>query len=96
MQAHFCLETLCVFHVKRPQGERSDHTCVGIAEPQDVGHEVSQPNEASEAATNIFVAISEPIKVGLWLRQSPNVVSTAKNHIVISTRLPSGSRTTLS
>ncbi len=32
----------CMFHVKRPQGECSDHTCMGIAEPQDVGHEVSQ------------------------------------------------------
>lgn len=31
-----------LFHVKRPQGECSDHTCMGIAEPQDVGHEVSQ------------------------------------------------------
>ncbi len=31
-----------MFHVKHPQGECSDHTCMGIAEPQDVGHEVSQ------------------------------------------------------
>lgn len=35
-----------MFHVKRPQGECSAHTCMGIAEPQDVGHEVSQPFQA--------------------------------------------------
>ena len=29
--------TSVVFHVKRPQGECSAHTCMGIAEPQDVG-----------------------------------------------------------
>jgi len=34
--------TEAMFHVKRPQGECSAHTCMGIAEPQDVGHEVSQ------------------------------------------------------
>jgi len=34
--------SLDVFHVKRPQGECSAHTCMGIAEPQDVGHEVSK------------------------------------------------------
>ena len=31
-----------MFHVKHPQGECSAHTCMGIAEPQDVGHEVSK------------------------------------------------------
>lgn len=34
--------TEAMFHVERPQGECSAHTCMGIAEPQDVGHEVSQ------------------------------------------------------
>ena len=38
--------TEAMFHVKRPQGECSAHTCMGIAEPQDVGHEVSQPFQA--------------------------------------------------
>ena len=33
-QPYFCLETLVVFHVKHTQGESSDHTCVGIAEPK--------------------------------------------------------------
>ncbi len=42
MRAFFRFLTSAVFHVKRPQGECSDHTCMGIAEPQDVGHEVSQ------------------------------------------------------
>ena len=31
-----------MFHVKPLQGECSDHTCMGIAEPKEVGHEVSQ------------------------------------------------------
>ena len=31
-----------LFHVKRPQGECSVHTCKGIAEPQDVGSEGAQ------------------------------------------------------
>ena len=31
-----------LFHVKPPQGACSAHTCMGIAEPQEVGHEVSQ------------------------------------------------------
>ena len=29
--------TEAMFHVERPQGECSAHTCMGIAEPQDVG-----------------------------------------------------------
>ena len=44
MQALFYLKTLAVvaaitsfmFHVKHTQGESSDHTCVGIAEPKYV------------------------------------------------------------
>lgn len=35
-----------------------------------------KPYEASEAATNIFVAISEPIKVGLWQSQKSQHIST--------------------
>ena len=31
-----------MFHVKHPQGECSVHTCMDIAEPQGVGHEVSK------------------------------------------------------
>ena len=31
-----------MFHVKPLQGECSDHICMGIAEPKEVGHEVSQ------------------------------------------------------
>ena len=31
-----------LFHVKPLQGECSDHTCMGIAEPKEVEHEVSQ------------------------------------------------------
>ena len=31
-----------MFHMKRPQGKCSDHTCMGIAEPQDVGSEGAQ------------------------------------------------------
>jgi len=42
MRAFFRFLTSAVFHVERPQGECSAHTCMGIAEPQDVGHEVSQ------------------------------------------------------
>ena len=34
--------TVEMFHVKPLQGECSDHTCMGIAEPKEVGHEVSQ------------------------------------------------------
>lgn len=36
------VETAEMFHVKPLQGECSDHTCMGIAEPKEVGHEVSQ------------------------------------------------------
>ena len=46
MRAFFRFLTSAVFHVERPQGECSAHTCMGIAEPQDVGHEVSQPFQA--------------------------------------------------
>ena len=42
MQAFFRFLTSAVFHVKPLQGECSDHTCMGIAEPKEVGHEVSQ------------------------------------------------------
>ncbi len=42
MQSFFRFLTSAVFHVKPLQGECSDHTCMGIAEPQEVGHEVSQ------------------------------------------------------
>ena len=34
--------TVEMFHVKPLQGECSAHTCMGITEPQEVGHEVSQ------------------------------------------------------
>ena len=37
-----------MFHVKRPQGESSDHTCVGIVEPQDVA--IAYPNIPSNIA----------------------------------------------
>ena len=37
-----CFTRLIMFHVKHPQGESSGHTCVGIAEPQDVGLEESK------------------------------------------------------
>ena len=30
-----------MFHVKPLQGECSAHTCMGITEPQEVGHKVS-------------------------------------------------------
>ena len=46
MRAFFRFLTSAVFYVERPQGECSAHTCMGIAEPQDVGHEVSQPFQA--------------------------------------------------
>ena len=42
MRAFFRFLTSAVFHVKPLQGECSAHTCMGIAEPQEVGHEVSQ------------------------------------------------------
>ena len=42
MRAFFRFLTSDVFHVKPLQGECSDHTCMGIAEPKEVGHEVSQ------------------------------------------------------
>ncbi len=42
MRAFFRFLTSAVFHVKPLQGECSAHTCMGITEPQEVGHKVSQ------------------------------------------------------
>ena len=41
MRAFFRFLTSAVFHVKPLQGECSAHTCMGITEPQEVGHKVS-------------------------------------------------------
>lgn len=49
------------FHVKRPQGECSDHTCMGIAEPQDVGHEVSKHECLGYAHLSFSVGSKEEV-----------------------------------
>ena len=54
-----------------------------------------KPYEASEAGTNIFVPISEPIKVGLE-ESKHNMSREFQHYTVISILFPSGSRTTLS
>jgi lactoylglutathione lyase len=64
MQAFFRFLTSAVFHVKPLQGECSDHTCMGIAEPKEVGHEVSKQLQTEEAAGNSFTDISEVQQVG--------------------------------
>jgi len=53
-----------LFHVKPLQGECSAHTCMGITEPQEVGHEVSKQLQTEEAAGNSFTDISEVQQVG--------------------------------
>jgi len=53
-----------MFHVKPLQGECSAHTCMGITEPQKVGHEVSQQLQTEEAAENSFTDISKVQQVG--------------------------------
>ena len=59
MQAFFRFLTSAVFHVKPLQGECSAHTCMGITEPQEVGHKVSKQLQTEEAAGNSFTDISE-------------------------------------
>ena len=63
MQAYFRFLTSAVFHVKPLQGECSAHTCMGITEPQEVGHKVSQ-SQTEETAGNLFTDISEVQQVG--------------------------------
>ena len=53
--------TSLTFHVKRPQGECSDHTCMGIAEPQDVGHEVSKHECLGYAHLSFSVGSKEEV-----------------------------------
>lgn len=44
-----------MFHMKHPQGECSVHTCMGIAEPQDVGLWRSQrPNMRLRVSQNML------------------------------------------
>ena len=64
MQAFFRFLTSAVFHVKPLQGECSAHTCMGITEPQEVGHKVSKQLQTEEAAGNSFTDISEVQQVG--------------------------------
>ena len=64
MRAFFRFLTSAVFHVKPLQGECSAHTCMGITEPQEVGHEVSKQLQTEEAARNSFTDISEVQQVG--------------------------------
>ena len=53
-----------MFHVKPLQGECSAHTCMGITEPQEVGHKASKQLQTEEAAGNLFTDISEVQQVG--------------------------------
>ena len=65
MQAHFCLETSCVFHVKQSIASVAtgcSHT--GITEYETVGHKVSKQSQTEEAAGNSFTDISEVQQVG--------------------------------
>ncbi|SHN01430.1 VOC family protein [Fibrobacter sp. UWB7] len=64
MRAFFRFLTSAVFHVKPLQGECSAHTCMGITEPQEVGHKVSKQLQTEEAAGNSFTDISEVQQVG--------------------------------
>ena len=64
MQAFFRFLTSAVFHVKPLQGECSAHTCMGITEPQEVGHKVSKQLQTEEAAGNLFTDIFEVQQVG--------------------------------
>ena len=64
--------TSTVFHVKPLQGECSAHTCMGITEPQEVGHKVFKQSQTEEAAGNSFTDISKVQQVG-----SEGVNSTA-------------------
>lgn len=64
MRAFFRFLTSAVFHVKPLQGECSAHTCMGITEPQEVGHKVSKQLQTEEAAENSFTDISEVQQVG--------------------------------
>jgi len=61
---YFCFTRLIRFHVKPLQGECSAHTCMGITEPQEVGHEVSKQSQTEEATGNSFTDISEVQQVG--------------------------------
>ena len=62
-----------MFHVKPLQGECSAHTCMGITEPQEVGHKVSYQLQTVEAAGNLFTDISEVHQVGSeGAKHSPN------------------------
>jgi len=73
MQAFFRFLTSAVFHVKPLQGECSAHTCMGITEPQEVGHKVSKQLQTEEAAGNLFTDISEVQQVG---SEGANIVQT--------------------